>query len=97
MSTDLRVKAADYLRLRRGLGYRLGDHHWLIAQFLDRIAEHGSTVITVGDAEAPGSRAARRAVVSATRSALEVGEAAAQACAARETWPRAPRTGQTLP
>jgi integrase len=50
MSTDLRVVAADYLRLRRGLGYRLADHHWLIAQFLDHVAQRGGTVITVGDA-----------------------------------------------
>jgi len=46
---------------------------------------------------APRSRAARRAVVSATRSALEVGGAVPKPCAARETWPRAARTGQILP
>jgi integrase/recombinase XerD len=50
MSTDLRVMAVDYLDLRRGLGYKLADHHWLIAQFLDDVAERGSTVITTSDA-----------------------------------------------
>jgi integrase len=50
VNTDLRKAAADYLRLRRSFGYKLADHDWLIAQFLDHIAETGSTTITVGDA-----------------------------------------------
>jgi integrase len=50
MSTDLRVMATDYLCLRRGLGYKLADHHWLLAQFLDHMAQRGSTVITASDA-----------------------------------------------
>jgi integrase len=50
MSTDLHQAASDYLRLRRSLGFRLADHDWLIAQFLDLIAERGSARITVEDA-----------------------------------------------
>lgn len=50
MNTDLRQAAADYLRLRRSFGYKLADHDWLIAGFLDHLAEIGSTTITIGDA-----------------------------------------------
>lgn len=50
MSTELRQAAADYLRLRRSLGYRLVDHEWLIAQFLDHVEARGHTRITVADA-----------------------------------------------
>jgi integrase len=50
MSLDLRQGAADYLRLRRSLGFRLADYDWLIAQFLDHVETHGRTRITVEDA-----------------------------------------------
>jgi integrase/recombinase XerD len=50
VSTDLRQAAADYLRLRRSLGYRLIDHDWLIEQFLDHLKARGNTRITVADA-----------------------------------------------
>jgi integrase len=50
MSTDLPQAAADYLRLRRSLGYRLIDHDWLIARFLDHVEARGHTRITVEDA-----------------------------------------------
>lgn len=64
MSTDLRQAAADYLRLRRSLGYRLIDHDWLIAQFLDHVEARGNTRITVADAltfaQAPAATSRRR-------------------------------------
>lgn len=72
MSTDLRQAAGDYLRVRRSLGFALADHQWLIAQFLDLVAERGSARITVEDAlafaQAPASasrrwHAARLAVI----------------------------------
>lgn len=50
MSTDLRKEAAGYLRLRRSLGYRLIDHDWLIASFLDHVENQGHSRITVEDA-----------------------------------------------
>ncbi len=50
MSTDLRAAAAGYLTERRARGYRLPDHDWLIASFLDRLAARGITTITVADA-----------------------------------------------
>jgi integrase len=72
VNVDLRMAAADYLRLRRCFGYRLADHDWLIAQFLDLVAERGRTTITVDDAiafaQAPAAtsrrwHAARLAVI----------------------------------
>jgi integrase len=50
MSTDLRKAAADYLRLRRSVGYKLADHDWLIGHFLDRMAECDNLTITLGEA-----------------------------------------------
>jgi hypothetical protein len=50
MNVDLRAAAADYLRTRRARGYRLAEHEWLIAAFLDRLAAHGATMITLADA-----------------------------------------------
>jgi integrase len=50
MSADLRAAAADYLRMRRSFGYQLADHDWLIAQFLDLVAERGRSMITADDA-----------------------------------------------
>lgn len=50
MSADLRRAAAEYLRLRRSLGYQLADHDWLIAAFLDHVYARGHTSILVEDA-----------------------------------------------
>ena len=50
MSVDLRAAAADYLHTRRARGYRLADHGWLIASFLDHLAAHAATTISVAQA-----------------------------------------------
>jgi len=50
MSVDLRAAAAEWLSDRRARGYRLADHDWLIAAFLDGLAARGVTTITVVDA-----------------------------------------------
>ncbi|WP_125617094.1 tyrosine-type recombinase/integrase [Specibacter cremeus] len=50
MSVDLAGAAADFLRSRRARGYRLADHDWLIANFLEFLAGHGANTITVPDA-----------------------------------------------
>jgi integrase len=52
MSVDLAAAAADWLAGRRARGYRLEDHDWLIAAFLDGLAARGVTTITVADAMA---------------------------------------------
>ena len=52
MSVDLRVAAAEYLSGRRARGYRLADHDWLIASFLDGLDARAVAVITVADAVA---------------------------------------------
>jgi len=52
MSIDLRAAAAEHLRARRARGYRLADHDRLLASFLDGLAAHGTTTITVVDAVA---------------------------------------------
>ena len=50
MSVDLAGTVDDFLRARRARGYRLADHDWLIANFLEFLAEHGANTITVSDA-----------------------------------------------
>lgn len=50
MSVDLRAAAADYLAMRRSRGYRLVDHDWLLAAFLDGLDAEGRTTIVVADA-----------------------------------------------
>lgn len=45
--TGLRVLAADYLRLRRALGYRLVEHERFLGQFLDHLEQVNATTITV--------------------------------------------------
>jgi integrase len=50
VSVELRAASADYLRARRARGYRHGDHGWLIASFLDRLAAHDTTTISIADA-----------------------------------------------
>lgn len=52
MSVDLRQAAACYLDERRARGYRLADHDWLIAAFLDGLDARGVSTITVDDAVA---------------------------------------------
>jgi integrase/recombinase XerD len=52
VSVDLRAAAADYLSGRRARGYRLADHDWLIASFLDGLDARGVPAITVADAVA---------------------------------------------
>lgn len=44
--TDLRATLADYLALRRSLGYRLIDAQHLLTQFLDYLEANGATAIT---------------------------------------------------
>ena len=44
--TDLRETLADYLALRRSLGYRLVDAEHLLTQFLDYLEANGATAIT---------------------------------------------------
>ena len=46
--TPLRQELADYLALRRALGYRLARPEKLLNQFLDYLAHHGASRITVG-------------------------------------------------
>lgn len=48
--TGLRVLAADYLRLRRALGYRLVEHERFLGQFLDHLEQVNASTITVEDA-----------------------------------------------
>jgi integrase/recombinase XerD len=50
MTTDLRAALADYLELRRGLGYGLRRDEKLLMQFLDHLDEYGRTSFTVDDA-----------------------------------------------
>lgn len=50
MTADLRAALADYLQLRRGLGYRLRRDEKLLVQFLDHLDKHGRTSFTVDDA-----------------------------------------------
>ncbi|MDJ0362509.1 tyrosine-type recombinase/integrase [Rhodococcus sp. H29-C3] len=45
MSEDLRARAAEYLALRRVMGYQPCDQEWLIREFLDHLeSEHASTI-----------------------------------------------------
>ncbi len=50
MTVDLRSAAADYLTERRARGYRLADHDWLLAAFLDGLDASGAVEIGVADA-----------------------------------------------
>jgi integrase/recombinase XerD len=50
MSAGLRAAARDYLSERRARGYRLDDHQWLLAAFLDGLDARGVTRITVAGA-----------------------------------------------
>ena len=50
MTTDLRVALADYLQLRRGLGYGLRRDEKLLGQFLDYLDDLGHAAFTVDDA-----------------------------------------------
>lgn len=50
MSVDLAAAAEEWLAERRARGYRLKDHGWLIADFLDSLAARGANTITVADA-----------------------------------------------
>ena len=52
MSVDLRAAAADYLAIRRSRGYRLADHDWLLAAFLDGLDARGLSTISIADAMA---------------------------------------------
>jgi len=72
MSVDLRKAAVDYLRDRRARGYVLADEDCMLARFLDGLAAHGQTRITVASAVAfanerpgqtPGTRARKLRVV----------------------------------
>jgi integrase len=68
----LRAAAARYLRLRRGLGFRLAGHDGLLAGFCDYLDARGHQQLTIADAlawaqlpvsAAPGWRAARLGVI----------------------------------
>jgi integrase len=48
--TRLRAAAADYLALRRALGFALARDEKLLAQFITYLDEHGRDTITVADA-----------------------------------------------
>ena len=50
MSVDLRSATADYLTERRARGYRLADHDWLLAAFLDGPEASGAVGICLADA-----------------------------------------------
>jgi integrase/recombinase XerD len=50
MIGDLRVALADYLKLRRGLGYGLRRDEKLLMQFLDHLEQRDLTSFTVDDA-----------------------------------------------
>ncbi len=52
MSVDLYAAAAEWLVDRRARGYRLADHDWLVASFLDGLAARSVTTITVAEAMA---------------------------------------------
>ncbi|MGH3832056.1 MAG: tyrosine-type recombinase/integrase [Pseudonocardiaceae bacterium] len=50
MTLDLRTEAANYLRTRRALGFRLADHNWILAGFLSQVAADGATTISISHA-----------------------------------------------
>lgn len=50
MSVDLHAACTQYLAARRARGYRLADHDWLIASFLEQLAAQGLDTITVAEA-----------------------------------------------
>lgn len=50
MTGPLRQELADYLALRRALGYRMARPEKLLNQFLDYLAHHGASRITVATA-----------------------------------------------
>jgi integrase len=50
MTAPLRDQLADYLALRRALGYRLARPEKLLGQFLDHLERAGETTITVANA-----------------------------------------------
>ena len=50
MTGPLRDELADYLALRRALGYRLARPEKLLGQFLDHLEQAGAATITVAAA-----------------------------------------------
>lgn len=50
MTGTLRPLLADYLRVRRALGFKLEGTEALLGQFLDYLDEHGADTITIEDA-----------------------------------------------
>jgi len=50
MTRPLRGQLADYLALRRALGYQLARPEKLLNQFLDYLAQHGASRITIAGA-----------------------------------------------
>ena len=50
MTTYLRTALAEYLKLRRGLGFGLRRDEKLLVQFLDHLDELGRTAFSVDDA-----------------------------------------------
>ena len=56
----LREGLADYLALRRALGYRLDRPEKLLGQFLDHLEQAGAATITIADGAGLGAAARRR-------------------------------------
>jgi integrase/recombinase XerD len=50
VTADLRASLAEYLKLRRGLGFGLRRDEKLLGQFLDYLDRFGHTAFTVEDA-----------------------------------------------
>ncbi|MFI6369152.1 hypothetical protein ACIBG0_41365 [Nocardia sp. NPDC050630] len=51
-TVSLRQRAADYLVMRRTLGYKLVDTEHLLTQFLDHLERSGTATISTADAVA---------------------------------------------
>jgi integrase len=50
MNELMRSKAAEYLLVRRAMGYKLANHEWLIRDFLDTLEQDHAPKITVSEA-----------------------------------------------
>ena len=44
--TGIRSAIADYLAVRRALGYKLEDHGWLLADFATFLQDHDAGTVT---------------------------------------------------
>ena len=71
MTGPLRDQLADYLTLRRALGYRLERPEKLLNQFLEHLEHHGEEVITVAGGSSADSLAGILAVGNAANAATQ--------------------------